>query len=184
MSIILENAKAAVKEIEEKLNDPALHQSNEVMRDRYTKDLEIAKNKLAKLEKLEAEGLEKVAADMKTILSHTNAVANKYECRSVKFMFKVVEFLDNRISKSLAEKLRNYTINKIHAPVCAVVAGKKPELDPMPNYVNPTADGLAAARLKELSDLKKYRDLWVAYENSKPSSWERIKNKFKAFKNA
>lgn len=203
MSYLLEKAKEKVKKLETELDELQYLMSSDVENnivcelpklketikkvEFLTDKLNNAKQKLAKLEKLDAEGLDKVAADMKIILKHTTAVEDKYNCRSVKFMFSTVEFLDNHISKSLAEKLRNYIITKIHAPVCSIVGNSKPELEPMPvEYeYHLITDDLRETRQRELAELKKYRDLWVDYAYAKPSTkWERFKGKFKTLKSA
>lgn len=201
MSYLLEKEKEKVKKLETELDELQHLMSFEVENDIVceipeleetikkveflTDKLSNAKQKLAKLEKLDAEGLDKVAADMKIILNHTTAVEDKYKCRSVKFMFSIVEFLDKHISKSLAKKLRNYTITKIHAPVCSIVGNSKPELEPMPvEYDYPITDYLRETHQRELAELKKYRDLWVDYAYAKPSRWERFKGKFKTLKSA
>ena len=176
---MLEKTKEKIKELEKQLEE------NNLQPNKYVK--EAIETKLARLRTrlkvLENNDMDKAAADMKAILSHTIAVEDKYKCRSVKFMFRVVEFLDKHISKSLAEKLRNYTIHEIHAPVCSIVGNPKPELEPMPKCNDPKSK-IEAAHEKEIADFKKYRDLWVGYIETKPSRWERVKAKINAVKTA
>lgn len=135
------------------------------------------------LDILNSDELKKATADMKIILSHTNAVDDKYNCRSVKAMFAIADFLDKPrcFSKSLATWIREYTINKINAPVCSIVSSPKPELAPMPGYMDPVATEREERYRKERAELIKYRDLWVNYAEAKPTFKERMKLKVYKF---
>lgn len=182
MSYLRTRKQEQITELEARLADPNLHVSNEYFRDKVAAELAIRKSELAKLEILEKDGLDKVVNEMKVINSHMTAINEKYSCRSVKVMFSVSKFVENHISKSLANKLRDYTIHKIHAPVCAIVAGKKPELQPMPQYNDPIAFGIAEARRKDREELIKFRELSIKYMEAKPTRWEHLKSKINAFK--
>jgi hypothetical protein len=104
-----------------------------ITRDRHkTKLAEKIQYYKRKLSILEQEDIEKSSKEMMAILSHTHAIDDKYNCRSVKFMFRVADFVEKYISVVLGKLIAKYTVEKIHAPICSIVAGSKPELPPMP----------------------------------------------------
>jgi hypothetical protein len=180
MSIVIDQTKEKIKQLEDRLvaakfdgntdqwyGIPAIEKSLEAQR--------------RKLDILEKSNLEKITADMKIIMSHTNAVDEKYNCRSVKMMFAIADFLDKprHVSKSLAKWIREYTINKINAPVCSIVASPKPELEPMPGYMDPIANEMEAFRKAQREELLKFRAIWVDYAEHKPTRMERIKERIR-----
>lgn len=114
-------------------------------------NIEDYKRKLLILEKTD---IDKVSADMKAILSHTHAIEDKYKCRSVKVMMWLSEFTKKHISIVLGEKIADYTMHKIHAPVCSIVAGKKQDLPPMPQYAT---DGEIARDKEKRANLEQFR---------------------------
>lgn len=79
-----------------------------------------------------------IVHDMKIISEHVKAVEQKYECRTVKFLCAVAEFFEKPRSKTIADKIRNYMLTKINAPVCSITGNPKPNLEPMP--ASPYAD--------------------------------------------
>ena len=182
MSYLRTKKQEQIDKLEAILVDPNLHVSNEYHRDKVLAELVIRKAELVKLETLEKDELDKVVADIKVIKSHIKAIDDKYSCRSVKIMFSVTSFLENHISKSLATKLRDYTIYKIHAPFCSIVLGKKSKLQPMPQQYNDSiAFGIAESRRKDLEELIKFRELSIKYmEEAKPTRWEHLKSKINA----
>lgn len=177
MSIVIEQTKEKIKQLE---SDIAFLDATHWRHDDVVKSLASYKKRLVVLENSD---MDKVAADMKIIMSHTNAVDDKYNCRSVKAMFAIADFLDKPrcFSKSLAKWIREYTINKINAPVCSIVASPKPELAPMPGYIDPVANEREERYRRERAELIKYRDLWVNYAEAKPTLKERMKLKVHKF---
>jgi hypothetical protein len=182
MSYLLEKAKDKVKKLEEELKDPDLKEHQKPL---LEAQLLKEQAEVVKLEKFT--DFEKVAAEMKIINNHVKAVDDKYNCRTVKFMFAVADFFDKprSISKSLAKRIREYTITKINAPVCSIAGSPKPELPPMPNHGGTPVDAaLIEQRRRDREELVKFRDISVKYLEAKPTRWDRIKAKINAVKNA
>ena len=171
---MIENTKEKIKQLEESLANST---ENDWRHDDIVKALASYKQKLRVLE---SSDIDKVAADMKIIMSHTQTVDEKYNCRSVKMMFAIADFLDKPrcFSKSLATWIREYTINKINAPVCSIVSSPKPELAPMPGYMDPVASEMEAHRKAEREELLKFRSITNRlYEQ--PTRMERFKERIR-----
>lgn len=184
MSYLLEKAKDKVKKLEEELKNPELTESQKKWRE---EQLLKETAEVKKYEAMKDRDLDKWAVEMKAITGHINAVEDKYNCRTVKFMFAVADFFDKprTISKSLAKIIREYTITKINAPVCSITGSPKPELPPMPNHGGTPVDAaLIEQRRRDREELLKFRDISVKYLEAKPTRWDRIKAKINAVKNA
>lgn len=167
--------KEKIKECEERIANPEtsewLRQAAQATLKRYQFRLQV----------LEKSDMNKTIDDMKAIMSHTKAIEQKYECRSVKFMFKFSEFM-GRFSPKLGEKIKKYTVKEIHAPVCSIVSGTKPELLPMPNHSVPN-DALVDRREQELAELNRLYALtgeWLSY---KPTRMELFKERIRTYIN-
>ena len=174
MSFVIDNTKEKIKQLEESLASA----DNGWRRDDIIKALDSYKKKLRVLE---TSDINKVAADMKIIMSHTKAIEDKYACRSVKFMFWLAEL--RIMPKGAANWIKEYTINKINAPVCSIVASPKPELAPMPGYMDPVASEREAQRKAEREELLKFRDITNRYLDAKPTRWEKTKFKIRTYVN-
>ena len=107
---------------------------------------------------------------MKAILSHTRAIDEKYNCTSVKFMHRFADFLEKRVSTSLATKIRKYTTYNIHSPVCSIIAGKKPELLPMPQYGSVLFNRYQA----NIEEMKRFQEISINYLEKLPSFREKL----------
>lgn len=175
MSHLEEIYKEKLKELETALEDPA---NNDWQRESITNRIAEYKRKIEVVENME---LDKVSADMKAILSHTHAIDEKYECRSVKFMFRVAEFVEKYLSFALGKKIAEYTVKKIHAPVCSIVAGSKPELPPMPQYSDPSAGWYEEWRRAQDEEMKKFRTISVNFLEKPPTLREKISIKYSKF---
>jgi hypothetical protein len=183
MSYLLEKAKDKVKKLEEELKDPDLKEHHKPL---LEAQLLKEQAEVKKYEAMKDRDLDKWAVEMKAITGHINAVEDKYNCRTVKFMFAVADFFDKprSISKSLAKNIREYTITKINAPVCSIAGSPKPELRPMPHHHGSVEERNLERQRIDREELMKFRDLSVSYLEAKPSRWDRIKAKIDAFKNA
>jgi len=183
MSYLLEKARTKVRKLEEELEREDLKDGRKQILD---EQLGKAKEEVKKYQKLELMDLDKIATEMKIIKGHIKAVDDKYNCRTVKFMLAVADFLDKprSISKSLAKGIRDYITTKINAPVCSIAGSPKPVLEPMPSHVGPKDASDAEWRRKELEELMKFRDISSNYLESKPSRLDRLKAKLNAFKQA
>jgi hypothetical protein len=172
MSILIKNTETRIENLEKRLaiakadNDDCQWTGIPAIE----KNLESAKRHLSILK---SDDLEKVANDMKIIMSHTQAIEDKYACRSVKFMFWLASV--RAMPKGLATWIKEYTINKINAPVCSIVASPKPELEPMPGYINPHEEARVAFERQQREELIKFRNIWVDYAEHKPTRIERFK---------
>lgn len=168
MSFMIEQTKEKIKQIEDTLAgevSDTYRQDAKINLERYRKRLLI----------LEQGDLEKIAADMKIILQHTHAVEDKYNCRSVKFMFWLADKLDRVGLNRLAKWARDYTVHEIHAPVCSIVSSPRPELPPMPEHMTSIQRESEELRRKEMAELKKYREIWARYAEYEPTRWEMFK---------
>jgi|688.fasta_scaffold11717_3 hypothetical protein len=184
MSYLLKKAKEKVKKLEEELKGADI---SDAWKESLEEQLIKAKAEVEKFKSLELQNLEQIASEMKVIKGHIKAVDDKYECRTVKFMFAVADFFDRprSISKSLAKNIREYTITKINAPVCSIVGSPKPELPPMPQHGGiPENTVYLEQRRKDREEMVKFRNISVNYLEAKPSKLDRIKAKVNAFKNA
>ena len=171
---IIGQTKEKIKECEERIANP---ETSEWTRQAAQANLNRYQFRLQVLEKSD---MDKTVNDMKAIMSHTKAIEQKYECRSVKFMFKFSEFV-GRFSPKLGEKIKKYAVNEIHAPVCSIVAGTKPELLPMP--VHSTPNEALARKEQEIAELKRLASVtgeWLSY---KPSRMELFKERFRTYIN-
>ena len=153
--ILIEKTKKHIEDLEKIL----LSTSNTQTMSVTVESIKSAKNKLDILEKLELDKSNNIVSDMKAILSHTRAIDDKYNCGSVKFMHRFADFLEVSVSASLATKVRKYTTKNIHSPVCSIVASKKPELIPMPQYGDPIYDKVAAFRQAQVNELKRLTNI-------------------------
>jgi hypothetical protein len=166
--------KEKIKECEERIANP---ETSEWSRQNAQASL---KRYQFKLQVLEKSDMDKTVNDMKAIMSHTKAIEQKYECRSVKFMFWFSEFV-GRFSPKLGEKIKKYAVKEIHAPVCSIVSGTKPELLPMPNHSVPN-DALVRKE-QEIAELKRLSALtgeWLSY---KPTRMELFKERIRTYIN-
>lgn len=154
MSILLEKAREKVKKLEDELKDETLSDSDI---DFKNSQLLRAKDEVKKYQKLELAGFDKIAAEMKIIKSHMKAVDDKYNCRSVKFLYSVADFFDKPRSKSLAKNIREYVNHKINAPVCSIMGNKKPIIDDMPTH-RTQSDIEQENRYRLIDEIKKFRD--------------------------
>ena len=157
-----------VKLLEDILADP---NKSEWAKDYARPSLKSAKMQLEILEKSD---IDTIKNDMKAIKSHINAVEEKYECRSVKGMFWLARFV-SYFSKTLGEKIQNYTVKEIHAPVCSIVSSPRPELPPMPSHTTPEEQERMLRKQREIEELKRLQAVtqdWMMY---KPSRWELFK---------
>lgn len=177
MSYVIEQTKEKIKELEELLDNP---ETGDYQREHLPKSIQSYKRKLEILEKNE-EDLLKVKDDMKVILSHTHAIDDKYNCRTVKFMFWLADFTEKYISFPLGKGIANYTVRKIHAPVCSVFGNAKPDLPPMPVYSDPVASAREAWRRQQDEEMKKFREISINFLESPPTFKERIQIKYQRF---
>ena len=178
MSYVIEHTKEKIKQIEEMMKDP---ETSDTYREYAKVNLERYRNQLSIWEN---SNLDQIAADMKVILQHTSAVEDKYNCRSVKFMFWLADKLDKVGLNSLASKARNYTVHEIHAPVCSIVSSQRPELPPMPEHMTSIQRESEEFRRKEMAELKKYRDIWSNYADYQPTRWEMFKYRLSLIRRA
>lgn len=178
MSYMIENTKEKIKQIEDTLAgdvSDTYRQDAKVNLERYRKQLMI----------LEQGNLDQIAADMKVILQHTHAVEDKYNCRSVRFMFWLADKLDQIGLNSLAKSARTYTIKEVHAPVCSIVSsGPRPELPPMPEHMTSIEREAEEYRRKERAELLKFREISLQWIEYKPTRWEMIKYRFSLIRRA
>jgi len=116
--------------------------------------LKEGQDRLVRLRTSTDEDYQAIVHDMKIISEHVKAVEQKYECRTVKFLCAVAEFFEKPRSKTIADKIRNYMLTKINAPVCSITGNPKPNLEPMP--ASPYADEYInyrnAKKEKEMDD--------------------------------
>jgi len=179
MSVILEMAREKVKKDEDFLAklraDKAAELNPAPELGGSWSSIEWAEKALAsskkRLEILEKSDLDKTANEMKAILSHAKAVEEKYECRSVKGMFWLARFA-SFFSKSLGQRIQNYTVKEIHAPVCSIVSSPKPELPPMPVVED---SEMVLRKQRAVEELKKFQSLTQDWMTYKPSRWELFK---------
>ena len=142
MTYVIVKLKARIHDLETRISDL----DRDYDKDDYLatkKDVKATYIKLLneanhRLTVLQNQDLTAVVHDMKIISEHVKAVEQKYECRTVKFLYAVAEFFEKPRSKTIADKIRNYTLTKINAPVCSITGNSKPELEPMP--ASPYAD--------------------------------------------
>lgn len=170
MSYVIEKTKEKIKELEDLLENP---ETNDYQREHLPKTIQSYKNRLEILEGHE-EDLEKVSNDMKAILSHTRAIDDKYNCRTVKFMFKLADFVEKYISLGLGKWIAEYTVKKIHAPVCSIVAGSKPELPPMPMHGTKAEFDREERRQRDYEEWLKWRSISVDFLEKPPTRREKI----------
>lgn len=170
MSYVIEQTKLKIKELEELLENP---ETRDYQKECLPKTIQSYKNRLEVLEGHE-EDLAKVSNDMKAILSHTHAIEDKYNCRTVKFMFKLADFVENHISLALGKWIAEYTVRKIHAPVCSIVAGSKPELPPMPVYSDPAETARSARRKAQEAEMKRFREISINFLEKPPTFREQM----------
>ena len=161
----IEKMRERVKLLEDILADP---NKSEWAKDYARPSLKSAKMQLEILEKSD---IDTIKNDMKAIMSHTKAVEEKYECRSVKGMFWLARFV-SFFSKTMGEKIQNYTVKEIHAPVCSIVSSPRPELPPMPVAEDNEMVLRKQREVKELKRLQAVTQEWMMY---KPSRWELFK---------
>lgn len=160
MSYVIDKSKERIERLE-------LHLENAVKEGRCENTLEDIKKQIAnekeRLQKLLTLDVEAAAIDMKAILSHTHAIEDKYKCRSVRFMFWLADFVEQRISLKLGKMIANYTVTKIHAPVCSIVAGSKPDLPPMPKHGTKEEFARLERAQREREEWERWRDISVNY---------------------
>jgi hypothetical protein len=170
MSYVIEQTKLKIKELEELLENP---ETGDYQKECLPKTIQSYKNRLEVLEGHE-EDLAKVSNDMKAILSHTHAIEDKYNCRTVKFMFKLADFVENHISLALGKWIADYTVHNIHAPVCSIVAGSKPELPPMPQYYDLLSGNREAWRKAQQAEMKRLREISINFLEKPPTFREQM----------
>lgn len=175
MSLVEEQYKEKLKELETILEDPS---TNDWQRENILKRIEEYKHKIEIISTME---LDKASADMKAILSHTHAIEDKYQCRSVKFMFRVADFVEKYISIGLGKKIASYAVNKIHAPVCSIVAGSKPELPPMPKHGTKEEFERLDRQRRERAELLKWREISLNLLEKPPTFKENLTIKYNKF---
>ena len=175
LDFMVEDTKKKIEVLEEQLEQ--IEGTTDWRLDDVKKSLKSYRNKLRVLE--DKKTLELAVNDMKIITQHTKAIEDKYNCRSVKFMF----WLADRMPKNLATRIREYTINKINAPVCSIAGGPKPELPAMPSHVTSIEREREERVRKEREELLKFRSIAVGYLDYKPSRWERTKEKIRTYVN-
>ena len=127
----------------------------------YTeKEITRLKTKLKILETEHAK-LDNVSKDMVAIMSHTRAVEDKYNCRSVKFMF----WFAGIMPKSIGNSIRNHVVSKINAPVCSIVGNPKQELPPMPQESPIWRREWEARQVREREQDKRVAAIWTDWYN-------------------
>lgn len=181
MSILVDSTKRRIAEFEARLEtltadeNPKAINHSEIIAGVVSR---IASEK-NRLRIYESSDLDKVVNDMKIIRDHVQAVETKYECRSVKFMYRFAGFVNRHISKSLSEKILNYTVTEIHAPVCSIIAGSKPELQPMPEYyaADPAERDLVAWHASQATEMKKFQNISHNYYTKPATFYERTRIK-------
>jgi hypothetical protein len=174
---VIKQTKEKIEHLEELLNNP---ETSEFQKEHLPKTIASYKRKLEILEN-HTEDLDKVRDDMKIIMSHTNAIDDKYNCRTVKFMFRLADFLEKYISVSMGKWIANYTVHNIHAPVCSIVAGTKPELPPMPQYSDPIESKYEEWRKGQDAEMQRFRQITVDFLEKPPTFKERIQIKYQRF---
>ena len=177
MSYLLEKAKEKVKKLEEELKGEDL---KDLEKDILNAKLTKSKAEVEKYQKLELMDLDKVAADMKIIRNHVKAVDDKYNCKTVKFSYKVADFFDKfSLTKPLAKRIRNYVVTKVNAPVCSILGNEKQDLGEMPSYTDPVELERLEYERKNLEELLKFRNITVNYFENKDKLTFIDKVKFK-----
>jgi hypothetical protein len=177
MSVSLyENTKSRITKLEQQLKETDVSNWNY---NHLQTTLNAYKQKLLILQ--DSKTLEKAKADMKIIMQHTQAIEDKYNCRSVRFMFWLADL--RIMPKGLSDKIRSYTINKINAPVCSIAGGPKPELPPMPKHMGILHFGYEERRRREREEILKYRAITMAYLDYKPTRWEAAKERLRVYIN-
>jgi hypothetical protein len=171
---VIKQTKEKIKHLEELLINP---ETSDLQKEHLPKSIASYKRKLEILEN-HAEDLDKVRDDMKIIMSHTNAIDDKYNCRTVRFMFWLADFTEKYISFTLGKGIANYTVRKIHAPVCSIFGGQKPDLPPMPQYSDPGETEREAQRKKLDEEMKKFREISINFLEAPPTFKERIQIKY------
>jgi hypothetical protein len=135
-----------------------------------------------RLQVLEKSDMNKAINDMSAILSHTHAIDEKYECRSVKFMYWLSEFV-GRFSPKAGEKIRKYTVKEIHAPVCSIVSSPRQELPPMPEHTDPKWNELYAENQRQKEELKRLAQITGDWLDYKPTRVELFKERIRIYVN-
>lgn len=164
----IEKVRERIKTLEETIANP---NALEYFREQARISLKSAKMQLEILEKSD---IDTIKNDMKAIMSHTKAVEEKYECRSVKGMFWLARFV-SFFSKTLGQKIQNYTVKEIHAPVCSIVSSPRPELPPMPSYTTPEEQERILRKQREIEELRRLQTLTQEWMTYKPTRWELFK---------
>ena len=163
MSYLLEKAREKVKKIKEELKDYDISDS---WKECLEAQLVNAEKEVEKLEKYT--DFDKVAAEMKIINNHVKAVDDKYNCKTVKFLYSIADFFDNlSLTKPLATKIREYIVTKINAPVCSILGNERPELGEMPKHMTPAEDSYIEWKRRDREELSKFRDISVKYFETK-----------------
>lgn len=181
MSVLVEITKEKIVELEKRLKDVPDDSLFKYEKEGLEDALKSYKNRLFVLE---SDALKQAKADMTIIMQHQKQIDDKYDCRTVKFMFWLADKLDRIGLNSLAKSARNYTVKEINAPVCSITGGPKPELPPMPQHMTSVQREIEEHRRKERAELLKYREIWNNYAEYKPTRWEMFKYRLSLIRRA
>ncbi len=124
-------------------------------------ELNQRRDALAKrLKILTDENFNKVVDEMKIINTHIHLVEDKYNCRTVKWLFSISDFLENKLGfNNIAKKIRSHVTTKIHAPVCSIIGNTQVDVPPMPVATISDYDKTVIEQAAVVNDMKRYRDL-------------------------
>lgn len=175
LDFLVEDTKKRIISLEEQMKELGDADKNDWHYINVKKSLDSYKRKMLILE--DTKTLEMAKSDMKIIMQHTKAVDDKYNCRSVRFMFWLAGL--RYMPKGMANTIREYTVNKINAPVCSIVASPKPELPPMPRHMTSLERDMEERHRLEREELMRFRNIAMNYLDYKPTRWESFKERLR-----